>query len=152
VERAATVTGDGCGTRSERTGAGLALATFGRGGSAAGSGELRRVARAVPIVTGLSVSVSARSAVMLRCRWASAAASVNAATVSTSISPEGPNRALDLLIGIALDDLEQGNLDVETALRLVAHRAWDQGYRAGDANLADDYPQVQDKGDGTRAG
>ncbi|HEY0574495.1 MAG TPA: hypothetical protein VGD73_10355 [Pseudonocardia sp.] len=68
---------------------------------------------------------------------------------ASSANPEGPNRALDLLIGIALDDLDQGNLDVETALRLVAQRAWDQGYRAGDANVGDDYPQVQDNGDGT---
>jgi hypothetical protein len=71
---------------------------------------------------------------------------------ASSASPEGHDRALDLLISIALDDLDQGNLDVETALRLVAQRAWDQGYRAGDANLGDDYPQVQDKGDDTRAG
>jgi hypothetical protein len=71
---------------------------------------------------------------------------------ASSANPEGHDRALDLLISIALDDLDQGNLDVETALRLVAQRAWDQGYRAGDANLGDDYPQVQDKGDDTRAG
>ena len=71
---------------------------------------------------------------------------------ASSANPEGHDRALDLLISIALDDLEQGNLDVETALRLVAQRAWDQGYRAGDANLGDDYPQVQHKGEGTRAG
>jgi hypothetical protein len=65
--------------------------------------------------------------------------------------PEGHDRALDLLISIALDDLDQGNLDFETALRLVAQRAWGQGYRAGDANLGDDSPQVQDKSDDTRA-
>ena len=70
---------------------------------------------------------------------------------ASSANPEGHNPALDLLIGIALDDLEQGNVDVETALRLVAQRAWDQGYRAGDANLGDDYPQVQDNGDATPA-
>jgi hypothetical protein len=65
---------------------------------------------------------------------------------ASSASPEGHDRALDLLISIALDDLDQGNLDVETALRLVAQRAWE-----GDANLGDDYP-VQDNGDDTRAG
>jgi hypothetical protein len=67
---------------------------------------------------------------------------------ASSANPEAYGPALDLLIGIALDDLDQGNLDVETALRLVAQRAWDQGYRAGDANLGDDYPQVHDNGDG----
>jgi hypothetical protein len=29
-----------------------------------------------------------------------------------------------VLVALALDDLECGNLDVETALRFVAHRAW----------------------------
>jgi hypothetical protein len=34
------------------------------------------------------------------------------------------DRAIGVLVGLALDDLECGNLDVETALRFVAHRAW----------------------------
>jgi hypothetical protein len=69
----------------------------------------------------------------------------------------GLKRTLEKLIGLALDDLEQGNLDVETALRLVARRAWDRGYRAG-ANLNDDLTDQQLRLDqvrddhGTRAG
>jgi hypothetical protein len=39
------------------------------------------------------------------------------------------DRAVNVLVGLALDDLECGNLDVETALRFVAHRAWLAGLR-----------------------
>jgi hypothetical protein len=39
------------------------------------------------------------------------------------------DRVVGLLVGLALDDLECGNLDVETALRFVAHRAWLAGLR-----------------------
>jgi hypothetical protein len=37
------------------------------------------------------------------------------------------DRAVNVLVALALDDLECGNLDVETALRFVAHRAWIAG-------------------------
>jgi hypothetical protein len=39
------------------------------------------------------------------------------------------DRAISLLVGLAPDDLDCGNLDVEEALRFVAHRAWAHGYR-----------------------
>jgi hypothetical protein len=54
-------------------------------------------------------------------------------------------RAVNVLVGLALDDLECGNLDVETALRFVAHRAWIAGLRdarnasgGGNAQLGDE--------------
>jgi hypothetical protein len=36
-----------------------------------------------------------------------------------------------LLVGQALDDVESERIDVATAFRLVAVRAWTEGYRAG---------------------
>jgi hypothetical protein len=55
-------------------------------------------------------------------------------------------QVIELLVGLALDDLEGGNLDAAAALRLVASRAWVEGYREG-ANLGaciTDQREVQD--------
>ncbi|MDT7622001.1 MAG: hypothetical protein QOI50_2032 [Pseudonocardiales bacterium] len=41
------------------------------------------------------------------------------------------DHVITMLVGLALDDLESGNIDVETALRFVAHRAWVEGHREG---------------------
>jgi hypothetical protein len=51
-------------------------------------------------------------------------------TAAPQPNPE-QDRAVSVLVGLALDDLESGNLDVETALRFVAHRAWTAGLRKG---------------------
>lgn len=41
------------------------------------------------------------------------------------------DHTINMLVGPALDDVDNGNLDVETALRLVARRTWTAGYREG---------------------
>jgi hypothetical protein len=41
------------------------------------------------------------------------------------------DHTINVLVGLALDDIDNGNLDVETALRLVARRTWTAGYREG---------------------
>jgi hypothetical protein len=38
---------------------------------------------------------------------------------------------IELLIGLALDDLASEHIDTESVLRLVAHRAWTEGHREG---------------------
>jgi hypothetical protein len=50
-------------------------------------------------------------------------------TAAASQPSAGQDRAVNVLVRLALDDLECGNLDVETALRFVAHRAWTTGLR-----------------------
>jgi hypothetical protein len=41
------------------------------------------------------------------------------------------DRTINVLVGLALDDIDSGNLDVEAALRLVARRTWTAGYSEG---------------------
>ena len=41
------------------------------------------------------------------------------------------DRVVAMLVGQALDDVESERIDVATAVRLVAGRAWTEGYRAG---------------------
>jgi hypothetical protein len=41
------------------------------------------------------------------------------------------DRVVIMLVGQALDDVESERIDVATAIRLVAGRAWTEGYRAG---------------------
>jgi hypothetical protein len=41
------------------------------------------------------------------------------------------DQMVQVLVGLALDDLECGQLDAESALRLVANRAWVEGHREG---------------------
>jgi hypothetical protein len=40
-------------------------------------------------------------------------------------------RVIEGLVGLALDDLESGNIGIEAALRLVATRAWGEGRHEG---------------------
>jgi hypothetical protein len=40
-------------------------------------------------------------------------------------------RVVAMLVSQALDDIEAENIDVATAFRLVAERAWTEGHRAG---------------------
>jgi hypothetical protein len=41
------------------------------------------------------------------------------------------DRVVAMLVGQALDDVESERIDVATAIRLAAGRAWTEGYRAG---------------------
>jgi hypothetical protein len=50
---------------------------------------------------------------------------------ASSRSFQRQDQVVTMLVGLALDDLESGNIDVETALRFVAHRAWVEGHREG---------------------
>jgi hypothetical protein len=43
----------------------------------------------------------------------------------------GPSALIDVLVGLALDDLSEGNIDIETALRTIARAAWTEGHRHG---------------------
>jgi hypothetical protein len=54
------------------------------------------------------------------------------------------DRIVQVLVGLALDDLEYGHLDVETALRFVANRAWDEGHREG-ANHTGNLAELADR-------
>jgi hypothetical protein len=54
------------------------------------------------------------------------------------------DRIIQALVGLALDDLEYGHLDVETALRFVANRAWGEGHREG-ANHTGDLAELSDR-------
>jgi hypothetical protein len=51
-----------------------------------------------------------------------------------------------VLVALALDDLECGNLDVETALRFVAHRAWIAGLREAQNTSGGGIAQAGDEG------
>jgi hypothetical protein len=50
-------------------------------------------------------------------------------------------RVIEGLVGLALDDLETGNLDIETALRLVATRAWSEGHHEGASSKGSSQPR-----------
>jgi hypothetical protein len=54
------------------------------------------------------------------------------------------DRIIQALVGLALDDLDYGHLDVETALRFVANRAWGEGHREG-ANHTGDLAELSDR-------
>jgi hypothetical protein len=41
------------------------------------------------------------------------------------------DRVVAMLVGQALDDIEARNIDIATAFRLVAERAWAEGHRTG---------------------
>jgi hypothetical protein len=41
------------------------------------------------------------------------------------------DRVVATLVGQALDDIKARNIDIATAFRLVAERAWAEGHRAG---------------------
>jgi len=43
-----------------------------------------------------------------------------------------PIEFINTLVTHALDDLEEGRLDVESALRIIARAAWAAGYRQGE--------------------
>ena len=62
--------------------------------------------------------------------------------MSGSASPrEGggrPTALIDALVAQALDDLDEGRLDVESALRTIANVAWQLGRAAGRAGPDDD--------------
>jgi hypothetical protein len=45
---------------------------------------------------------------------------------------------IDVLVGLALDDLAEGNIDIETALRTIARAAWTDGHRHGVSGLQPD--------------
>jgi hypothetical protein len=44
------------------------------------------------------------------------------------------------LIGQALDDLESGNVSIETALRLIATSAWAEGHHEGVSSVGGSQP------------
>lgn len=44
-----------------------------------------------------------------------------------------PRVVIDALVTVALDDLDEGHLDVETALRAIAMAAWKAGRSAAPA-------------------
>lgn len=49
--------------------------------------------------------------------------------MSDPAEPSRPGDYLEVLVAQALDDLEEGRIDPETALRMVARFAWDAGRR-----------------------
>jgi hypothetical protein len=54
---------------------------------------------------------------------------------SGSAAPEDGGDAtefINTLVTHALDDLEEGRLDVESALRIIARAAWAAGHRQGE--------------------
>lgn len=54
---------------------------------------------------------------------------------SGSAAPEeggDPTDFINTLVTHALDDLEEGRLDVESALRIIARAAWAAGHRQGE--------------------
>lgn len=61
---------------------------------------------------------------------------------STSPSERG-HRAVALLVGQALDDLESERIDLATALQLVVERAWSEGHRAGLAAVGPPEPHFR---------
>jgi hypothetical protein len=67
-------------------------------------------------------------------------------TAAASQPSSEQDRAVNVLVGLALDDLECGNLDVETALRFVAHRAWIAGLREAQNTSGDGIAQPGDEG------
>jgi hypothetical protein len=52
-------------------------------------------------------------------------------------------RVIEGLVGLALDDLESGNVDIETALRLIATRAWSEGHHEGASSKGSSQPRRQ---------
>ncbi|HEX4356810.1 MAG TPA: hypothetical protein VH141_04780 [Pseudonocardia sp.] len=45
---------------------------------------------------------------------------------------EDPTEFINTLVTHALDDLEEGRLDIESALRIIARAAWAAGHRQGE--------------------
>lgn len=59
-------------------------------------------------------------------RLARSGPAVTLPTAEHGLAPE----EIDMLVAQALDDLDGGNLDIEAALRTIAHSAWAAGRRA----------------------
>jgi hypothetical protein len=57
---------------------------------------------------------------------------------ATPPGDHGPSGLIDVLVGLALDDLAEGNIDIETALRTIARAAWTDGHRHGVSGLQPD--------------
>jgi hypothetical protein len=49
--------------------------------------------------------------------------------MSAPVEPPGPDDFIEMLVAQALDDLEEGRLDIEVLLRTISHAAWEGGRR-----------------------